>query len=323
VTGERMLILAERRMEPELAAQVQQACAFTGVEWRAWNGRERLDGLAGRAALVIGVLPAGERRIPGDLAWLVTEQLPGLPLVLLAEEPLIRPLVSLEGGRVTLLEAPLSPALLASCARTLLAEAVPGEAGWWPVAAAEGPAVDRREFRVGASWVGVLDCNGPADWSGRPTPWLCTGGAGGVMLAATLAFADGEGRPTRASDSGTQAEGTVSLFELHGAGPGSRWVFPPRPGEAAGEPGEGESVALFSAARVPTFSAIAQVRGAGAAVQLAAAQGDLVVSWCAGPEWLERVRHGAPQGGPALLDALEAELQREPSKFSCVVVELS
>jgi len=320
VTGERMLILAERRMEPELAAQVQQACAFTGVEWRAWNGRERLDGLAGRAALVIGVLPAGERRIPGELAWLVTEQLPGLPLVLLAEEPLVRPLVSLEGGRVTLLESPLSPALLASCARTLLAEAVPAEPGWWPVAAAQGPSVDRREFRVGACWVGVLDCNGPEAWSGRPTPWLWTAGAG-MTLAATLAFADGAGKPTRAPAGPGTAE-PLALFELHGAGPGLRWVFPPR---AGGEPmaGEGEGVALFSAARVPTFTAIAQVSGAGAGLQLAAAQGDLVVALCAGPDGLERVRQGAALGGPALLDALEADLQREPCAFSCVAVELS
>jgi hypothetical protein len=320
MTVERTLILAERRMDPALAAQVQESCTFTGVECRAWNGRERLDGLAGRAALVIGVLPAGERRIPGELAWLVTEQLPGLPLVLLAEEPLIRPLVSLEGGRVTLLEAPLSPALLASCARTLLAEAVPEEPGWWPVAAAQGPGVDRREFRVGSCWVGVLDCNGSAEWSGRPTPWLCTAGGSAATLAAALAFADGAGRPTRAAE-GCESEGALAAFELHGGGAGPRWIFPAA-APVKGGAGEGEAVALFSAARVPCFTPLADLRGAGA-IQLGAAGGDLVVALNGGPGWLERVRQEAPSGGPALLDALEAQLQQEPCPFSCVAVELS
>jgi len=322
MTADRTVILADGGMDAALAAQVQQACAFTGVVCRAWNGRERLDTLAGRAGLVIGVLPAGERRIPGELAGLVTEQLPGVPLVLLAEESLVRPLVSLEGGRVTLLEAPLQPTLLASCARTLLAEAVPAARGWWPAAAADGPAVDRREFRAGACWVGVLDCNGPAGWSGRRTPWLRTEGEGGPALAAGLAFADASGRPTLDQAGGLHGEGSIAAVELHTGGPGARWVFPRSGAAAAGAP-DGETVALFSAARLPTFTICDQLSAVGAPVQLATAGGDLVVALAAGPDWLERVRQHAAGGGPALLDALEAELQREPRAFSCVAVELS
>ena len=225
--------------------------------------------------------------------------------------PLVRPLVSLDGGRLILLESPLRPALLAGCARTLLAEAAPGQRGWWAAAAADGPTIDRRDYRIGGCWVGVLDCGGSAGWSQRPLPWLFSAQETetGTVLAAMLTLADSSGEP---------APEPLSALELRGLGDRPQWLFPtPAPGTAPGG-----AVALFSALRLPAWTEIGQA-GTGAPVCLAAAAGDLVVAVAPGLGWLDRIRGQAAVGGPALLDALEAELQRAPSAFSCVAVELS
>ena len=60
--SERAVILAERRMDPALGQLVRDTCARASVDCQAWNGVDRVEGLAGRAALVIGALSAGEKR---------------------------------------------------------------------------------------------------------------------------------------------------------------------------------------------------------------------------------------------------------------------
>lgn len=315
MTAERTLIVAEPRMDAALAELVQRTCAFSGVEQRAWNGVERLDDLAGRAALAIGVLPLGARRIPGELAALVTEQLPGLPLVLLAQERLVRPLISLEEGRVSLLESPLEPALLTSCARALLAEAAPVQAGWWAAAAAEGTAIDRREYRVGRCWIGALDCDGgAADWSQRVLPWVHGATEDAHELAVLLARADADGRPVWRRGEGELVEGPIAALELRVRGDRPEWVIP-----ALSTPDAAAAVGLFSSWRLPAWTALGQALPS----RVIAAGGDLVVAMAPAPPWVDSVRREAGGGGPALLDALEAELQRSPTPFSCVAVELA
>src|SRR6185295_3397999 len=73
---ERTIVVAEQRMPPTLLAMAREACARAGTDCTSWiaGGRRVEDGLAGRAALAIGVLGAGARRIPGDVAGLVTDQ---------------------------------------------------------------------------------------------------------------------------------------------------------------------------------------------------------------------------------------------------------
>jgi hypothetical protein len=317
MTAERTLIVAEPRMDAALAELVHRTCAFSGVEQRVWNGVERLDDLAGRAALAIGVLPLGARRIPGELAALVTEQLPGLPLVLLAQERLVRPLISLDEGRVSLLEAPLEPTLLASCARTLLTEATPAQAGWGAAAPAEGTAVDRREYRVGRCWIGALDCNGgAADWSQRVLPWVqvTPDDPREAALAVLLARVEADGRPAWRRGEGEVVEGPIAALELRAGGDRPEWVFPAL---ASGTPEPAAAVGLYSSWRLPAWTALGP-----AASRVVAASGDLVVAMAPAVGWVDSVRREAGAGGPALLDVLEAELQRSPAPFSCLAVEL-
>lgn len=66
-------------------------------------------------------LPPGERRIPRELLdW--AGRYPNAPIVLGATEPLVRPCVVLEEGRVSMLGAPISEALLARRLRAILAD---------------------------------------------------------------------------------------------------------------------------------------------------------------------------------------------------------
>jgi len=88
----------------------------------------------------VGVLPAGARRVPPELARLAARS--SLRLVLCAAEPMVRPVTALLGGRVILIAPPFEPQRLRwglRAATVGTAEAAPfgGDAGqslsaeWW------------------------------------------------------------------------------------------------------------------------------------------------------------------------------------------------
>ena len=308
----RSMVIAERRMDAALVQVVREACGRAAIDCVTWNGVDRVDLLAGRAALAVGVLPAGARKIPADLAGLVTDQLPGLPLVLVAEEPLVRPVVSLHDGLVTLIEPPVSVARLTSCARSLLAERASGgndAREWWPLTAihGEGQAVERCEYQVGRCWVGALDCAGPEEDAGRPIPWLrsADGVVGMLAPANRIPAAPGEGGPLDCA---------VAL-EL--AGDRLHWVFH--------RAGGNDVLGLFSAQRLPSWTDLGpRSRSHGEPIRIPAAEGDVVVAFTPATTWVDAstVRHPVREGGPALLDVFEAELRRAPVAFGCLVIEL-
>ena len=273
------VVLAEQRMTPELVQMAHEACARAGVDVHAWNEAGRVDGLMGRAAMAIGVLAAGARQIPSDLAGLVTDQLPGLPLLLLAEEPLVRPVVSLRDGLVTLVEPPLSTARLAGCVRALLAGGPPDppeHTGWWP--AIEAPdlsaPIQRREYRVGACWIGVLEGRGTKEAAPvtGPAAWLRTvpGLAAGISLDdPPKSTVPGHRGPwTGAHDLGAAAV----VAHLETVGERLDWTFR--------TPAAGGALGLFSAQRLPAFTDFGRPRGRGESgpQRLTAAAGDIAVA---------------------------------------------
>jgi hypothetical protein len=317
MSGVRTMVLAERRMDPALALVVREACGRAAIDCYSWNGIDRVDDLAGRAALALGVLPAGVRRIPGDLTGLVTDQLPGLPLVLVAEEPLVRPVVSLHDGLVTLLESPLTVARLTSCARGLLAERVPtsgDQREWWPLATihADGEAVERCGYQVGPCWIGALDCAGSEEGAVRSIPWLRTDRGVAAMLApATWLPPDGSEETGEAGSAGCMVE-----LELTADPP--RWVFH--------RAGPGDVVGLFSAQRLPRWTELGpRSRSHAQPIRIPAAVGDVVVLFTPAPPWVvdpAAPGHPVREGGPALLDVFEMELRRAPMPFACLVIDL-
>jgi hypothetical protein len=75
-----------------------------------------------RPALIISALSTGERRISDDLVVLMTQRYPGLPLLMLCTDELVRPTVSLQDGRVTLLGPQLTVERIAARVRILVAD---------------------------------------------------------------------------------------------------------------------------------------------------------------------------------------------------------
>ncbi len=104
----------QQRLLEEAAALA--ACAT--ARWRA--GAPVPDPVP---AVLLGVLPKGQRRLPPALAELADQHLTGVPVLLLSDEPLIRPSVLLAGGRLTLLDSPLPAPAIAERIRAAIERA--------------------------------------------------------------------------------------------------------------------------------------------------------------------------------------------------------
>lgn len=313
--GRRQIIVAEQQLDSAVAQAVREACVAAGADHHAWTPTDRIDALAGQAALAIGSIAPGSRSIPGDLASLVTDQLPGLPLLLLAQEALVRPVVTLHEGLVTLIDPAPVAARLASCIRALLADNPPAATAigaWWPaLGVPRGAAAPRRrEYRVGASWIGVLD--GLREVPGTdaaPAVWLRTGA--GVSAVITTS------REVPAPETGDLG-GAVAFVQLEATEARLDWFFL--------VPHGGAAMALFSAQRFPPFTDLGRLRAQGAvgSRRLAAAPGDLAVAVAPfdalGP--LSALEIDPSLGGAAVLDLLEARSRRAAVACSCLVIEV-
>jgi len=314
LTLERTVVLAEQRMEPALAQLARDACQRAGAECRDASSAGRMDDLAERAVLAIGALPGGTRRIPSDLAGLVTEQIPGLPLLLLADEPLVRPVVVMQDGLVTLIESPPSIERLTGCVRALLAENPPqaaGQSGWWRPLASEADGF-RREYRVGPHWIGVLEGERvPGRPAHAPAAWLRIGDG------VTALINDSADAPPRSGDGDFDAASAVVQLETTGDRPD--WVFLAPRGRAA--------LGLFSPQRLPTFTNLSRTGATGDAGprRMAAAAGDIAVALAPADAWGDvtaTIGHDLSDGGAAFLDRLEVHMRRAPVLSSCVVIEV-
>ena len=115
------MLVAKHHVGEALSPVVQKACDLAHIQSVAWSGKPELPAGA-RPALVISMLPSGERVIAEDLVGLMTRVQPGLPLLMLCSDELVRPTVSLQNGRVTLLGPPHTEERVAARLRILLAD---------------------------------------------------------------------------------------------------------------------------------------------------------------------------------------------------------
>lgn len=119
------VLVDERRLGDAWLTHVAEACREARIEALPWNEDWKNDRdvpAAGRPVLLISALGHGERRIPDDLVELMTQRFPGLPLLLVVADELVRPVVSLQDGRVTLLGPPFSVQRLSARIRLLIVE---------------------------------------------------------------------------------------------------------------------------------------------------------------------------------------------------------
>ena len=107
------------QLDREALAEIGTACAR--VRASVVPLREARDTISA-SALIVGALRRGERRISQALVDLMQQYAPGASVLLMSDEPLIRPAVATHNGRVTLLARPATPARIRGTVRMLLAQ---------------------------------------------------------------------------------------------------------------------------------------------------------------------------------------------------------
>lgn len=121
-SSEEPVIVAVHRIEFELLRDVQDACAKAHARYVPWTGEVGLPSLRRTPSVLVTGLRVGERRIPDDVLDLATNAYPDLSLLVLCREPLLRPTMSLNNGRITLVSPPLTSPRVASALRSLLTD---------------------------------------------------------------------------------------------------------------------------------------------------------------------------------------------------------
>jgi hypothetical protein len=114
------VLIAIDKLPASALFEAREACKTVGLAAVDWSG-----GLpAGAPVAVVSGLEHGVRRIPDDLVALV-DAMPGLQLVLCAQEPLVKPRVVIGNGRVCVLGPPIARAHLVAALRAVIAPAPP------------------------------------------------------------------------------------------------------------------------------------------------------------------------------------------------------
>lgn len=113
-TGAAQVVVDTDRLDGAVVAELGAMCARAAAEVLPWRSLP-----TSRPILIVGALGRGERQIPASLLEAVNAR--GAALLLLSDDPLVRPVVATHGGRVTLVAPSVSRARLRGTIRMLLA----------------------------------------------------------------------------------------------------------------------------------------------------------------------------------------------------------
>jgi hypothetical protein len=102
------------RLGEAVVAELDAVCARASAEMLPWRSLS-----ASEPILIVGALSRGERQIPAPLLDVANAR--GAALLLMSEDPLVRPVVATHGGRVTLVATTASRPRLRGTIRMLLA----------------------------------------------------------------------------------------------------------------------------------------------------------------------------------------------------------
>jgi hypothetical protein len=301
----------------------EQACRASGLDVIAWS-RGDAKPPATTPVLIVGGLKPGSRAIPEDIISLSTEFVESRVL-LLSEEPLVRPLVMLHDGRVWLVGPPYLDDVVRAGVMGALAARV-------PLAAAAGQA-DRLlvdETVAGACWCATIAARPEA---GRAVP-SARAGSGDKLCIALLsdqsAAAELDGAVSRLRGQALSGLETA-LAEIAASRAAAlclenrRWVLHwPNPGWSAW---------LCSRSRLPQRwnPCAAGGRAAGPAqCSFAARSGDVLLASTrlpGKPGGTDAALAAAMHGGHALLAWLrsrsaEEDREGDAQPFAAVVMEL-
>jgi hypothetical protein len=298
--SEAAVLVASMQLGETVRAEIFAACRRAGAQPVAFpTASEAADvALNGGATplLLIGELPSGERRIPARLVDAATRL--DLPILLVCREPLVRPLVSTHGGRVTLLGQPASSARIQGTVRMLLAGRVSEpSAGDFSVDEHLGPFSWTASFGVHGHYAPAV--RQQAD--GSATVLLPLGGGGDAALPAACVEAanlvgaglsDDETLAVLGERLGT-ATAMLHLDALHA----SFTLYWPT----------GRLPYIYSRFRLPNLCALSALSPERRLCRVATSHGDLLIAILHEPAWTQvgALTNGLADGGPALLARLE------------------
>jgi hypothetical protein len=291
-------LLVAHQLDPQLRPRLTQAAEQAGITLRTWENGGNLRTGEPAPAFIIAPLAAGARRLAPDLVHLADDLYPAARVLLVSQDPLVRPHLDLADGRLVLIDGRASAEDLAERFRA---------AGRWRAATPETPGLVR-EVRAGSARALVVRV-GEA-----PGSLVCAPFAGGVIallgedragesvppgLEAAVATWIGqpEQRQARAVVHALLAPWTAAAALL---ADGRQWLLG----------GEGTGPTLIAALRLPgwwTPGAVDRPR------QVGAEPGDLVLLSGALPDdpayARDRLALVARDGGRALADHLAQRAQ--------------
>jgi len=280
-------------------------------------------------ALLVAGLPAGERSLPADLV----EQLDArsdLSLLLLCEEALVRPTLSIQEGRIVLLEPPFTASRIEARLRLLMTARCVDSAGCFRPTAAPAEAlsgVPHEHYRTADYWFAVFMSTAPGP--SRVPSWRAHARQG---LSWTLSEPSIDDAAERAwaplakttLENSDMEQGLRNLLGLDAA------LVQLDPAQGLWRfllPDDGSLLRVFSYQRLPRawHAGKALARCNSRFFRLAAAPGDVVCLMTASLRGQESAleRSALDGGGPALLHTLVTQCSpSSPGVTAGVVVEV-
>lgn len=326
-------VLAAHDIRGVLAERVYEAARRAHLGIAIWKG----EPLPEEPTLLIAELPAGQRRISEEVATLVEEHFPDARLLLLCHEPLTKPTVILQEGRVTLVGAPLETEDIAATMRSLVRSGRRRAPTLNLSGAMDddgGPVLVREQLRAD-HWVARI-ASAEQNRPRLPLPLVSDHSLDGLLVLFTTNGRDHDEADVARAVSALRLTGDHELREqalaealgsetglVHLSPTKDTWTFYWPLGEAP--------LWLYSPLRLPTWwdvSAAMSSRGTSISV-LPAYACDLVVamsSW--GP--LDRTAKTAHEslsealegGSPSMVELLQRRLLVRPMAFSAAIVEV-
>jgi hypothetical protein len=328
----RVALVVGETMDGGTLQAIGDACTRAHARVWVWGTEAQSEAWP---SVVVAALPAGSRQIPDKIIDIADRRFPGTQLLLLCDEPLVRPSLTLQQGRITLVEPPATVERVTSRLRLLLARD-PREPAEPPPST--GPVIPGllhcHEYRRPSWWAGELVCHGP---SGEPPvrPWLrFEQGLTAILVPRDQGTS--EAQIERATELVRQEHGSsdieAALEQTLGSNTGLIHLVDSVQSWLIYWPCHHRPLWLFSPLRLPRWSDLSQASGA-ALWRLPAVAGDVIAAMSSRSYFGStgslrsflpptEVSSAMLDGGPALLELFEAQLSAAPKPFSCLLAEV-
>jgi len=294
------LAVAQEQLSAAKIAVVKAACSRAGIE-AALCSRQQLE--RERADVLVGVIRAGQQRIPQEYLEFVDKCSPEASLLLFCEQALAQPFVSLSEGRVTLLGPDSDEDSVYCRLRVLLAE--------------RGVASSARVEKAAPSWW-LADTRTEA-----ATEASVNGAEGSLTLTFSLPGPSRSARDAKIPALDAQASLRAALSGslapdtglLHFAAAEQEWLvaWPARP----------STLWLLSSLRLPMVSDLSLGHGGRGSMRLRAASGDIALAVSTQSDDAQSLVRGLLSrlihGGPAVFDEVSQALAQQTAAWATVV----